>query len=483
MGVTVLWAPPWFHSRVEQVRASKLIREGVPPSVYEYAQRSEEPIDLWIPDPPLPPVDQGDVVLHRENSTVKTIATVMARLEDEQLLEDLSENSASGEVGYLLRDLQEVEFDVDTDMIRAPVPLLPPDVVYLRSDSEDFGAEGGFARVLSQLSSRLERRRLYKLLEASESYDANLIRSLLTTAESVIEWIFDGISGGRVLRILGFLTLLLLFGIGVIAEIWCWLTTVGELFGFTSGTCVHLFSLAFIEPATELSFALTGFLFVGVTLVAVLMGQAGDQPAQTAELIISTDEETVEMRGDYSFPEGEIELYEGGEQLDDDWVTWTIIVRSADSLQANRTQKMTIEPPDGSYVIWNSLTGPAPTEGRAWHLSGDIHERNVDEFPDWLLGSEKGISWWIVADLEPRLAAFRAKLRRATGYAVSASVLGVIIQSYPWRVTVSENPWLGRLPMSQHFFYGVLAIVFTFVFIGMAWTSIGLLELIRRSRT
>lgn len=478
------WAPPWFHLCVEQVRASKLMREDVPASVYDHAQRSEEPIYLWIPRSLSLTIDEGDIVLHRDDSTVKTIATVMARLEDGQLLEDLSENSASGEVGYLLRDLKEVEFDVDADVIRGPAPL-HPNIVYGRSDSGEFGVEGGFARVLSQLSGRLERRRLYKLLGASESYSVGLIGSLLTIAESVIESIFDGISGGRVLRISGFLTLLLLFGIGVIAEVWCWLTIGGELLGFTSGTCIHLFSLAFIGPATELSFALTGFLFVGVTLVAVIVGQVEDQPAQTAELIISTDEETVETRADYSFPEGKIELYEGGEQLDDDWVNWTIAVRSADSLQANRTQtqKKPIEPPDGSYVIWNSLTGPAPTEGRAWHLSGDIHGQNVDEFPDWLLGAEKGISWWIVADLEPRLAAFRAKLRRATGYAVSASVLGVIIQSYPWYVTVSENPWLGRLPMHQHFFYGVLAIIFTFVFIGMTWTSIGLLELIRRSRT
>lgn len=480
MGVAVWWAPPWFHSRVEQVRASKLMRENVPESVYKHARRSEDPIYLWIPWAPLTAVEDGDVVLHRDDSKVKTIATVVARLEDEQLLEDLSGDSARGEVGYLLIDLQEIDFDLNANANWTPNPRK---IIYLRNDSGEFGIDGGFARMLSQISGRLERRRLYKMLGASESSSNDLIGTLLATAETVMELIFSGKSWGRALRISGFFTLLILFAVGVIAEVRCWLTIGGELIGFTGIRCGHLFNLNFIGVATELSFALTGFLFVGVAVVAVLASQATDQPAQTAELIISTQEETAETQAEYNLSEGKIELYESGGKIDDDWVDWTIAVRSADSLRAFRTQKKPVEPPDGSYIIWNSLTGPAPTEGRAWNLRGDFYNRAVDDFPDWLMGSGEEINWWIVADLEPRLAAFRAKVRWATGYAVSASVLGVIILSYPWQSNVVQNPWLGSLPMHQHFFYGLLTIIFTFVFIGMAWTSIGLLELIGRART
>lgn len=480
MGVAVWWAPPWFQASIRQIRASKLMREGVPANVYKHAQRSGDHIHLWIPRPPSPIFDEGDIVLSRNDNTVRTIATIMAKLEDEELLEELTGDSIDGEVGYILRELKNIDLDLDSNEIPAPDP---PSLVYGRSDSREFGGRGGAGVVLSRLGGRLERRRLYNLLGASDSSSARRGESLLTTGETAIDLIFKQISGGRILRISGFLALLLLFGIGVMAEIWCWLTIGGNLLGFTNVTCVHPFNLTFIGSATELSLALTGFLFVGVAVVVVFASREEDQPTETGELTISTQEQQTDTEDNYSLPEGTLKLYESGKKLDENRINWIIDVRSHDLLEAHRSQKKPIEPSDGSYVIWNSLTGPAPAEGRAWHLSGDIHGRNVDEFPNWLLSTGRRINWWIVPDLEPQLAAFKAKVRRATGYAVSSSVLGVIIMSYPWEVNPEQNPWLHALPMHEHFLYGLLAIVFTFVFLGMAWTSIGLLEFIKKSRT
>ncbi|WP_230455353.1 hypothetical protein, partial [Halorubrum sp. BV1] len=307
---------------------------------------------------------------------------------------------------------------------------------------------------------------------------------LLDFGEGVINGIFSRLGSARTFRVVGFLALLALFTFAGLVELWCWLTLGGEFLGIANNSCMHLFSRSYIQHATELSFSLTGFLFVGVSVVAVITRQSSDEPTQTAELTIVTGEEIPEVEGTYSLYRDEIERYVGGSRIDSTLIGWSVVSNSPESLIAYREQKLPVEPPDGTYEIWNSITGPTPTEGDAWRLHETTDQQRDDEpLPDWLQGPNGEIDWWIVPDTEPQLEAFKLKLKRAVGYAVSASILGVIIQSYPWNLSTDPDPWLETLPMHQHLLYGILATIFTFVFIGMAWTSIGLLELIQKSRS
>lgn len=261
------------------------------------------------------------------------------------------------------------------------------------------------------------------------------------------------------------------------------------------GSCRHFITLQFIDRATTFSFSLTAFLLVGVVVVSSFL---------------VTEEQQLELGID----EFELQLGEGGGgDSDRGYVTITEFedFESGDKRKSESglttwfsnsfTQKLSHNNYPKSYEILRlSEEKEGLGLGGKRYAVRDIETEEADpdleEKYDYRIKGrghfdrdypgnryyidpedERPRIHWLLREEEPELRVLERQLRRAVSYSISASVLGVLIQGYPWLAATAPDPWLLDLSFPETVVYIPASYLFTLIFLGMIGTSVGLLEL------
>lgn len=331
------------------------------------------------------------------------------------------------------------------------------------------------------------------------SRDANSDASVWETTETMIDRFFGSFWG--LYKVKRLAMPLVLAGV-VAAFLFESVTCVSAVFPGTTGVlgrCIHVWTPEFIEMATSLSFSLTAFLLVGVTvLVAVERQQRlaeGDDngPELTAILHVRSGNGEEFTDNDPYFYVSDIVEYEDGSRIAGEvgprWYIERVDGRRITVVEvSDRSDAMLLG--TGVYRIRK----PDPREedgfeGNGWRAYGR-YQGSAQYLPEvnWLLNPDQRVDWVVREEDQndvdeddlsnaERRAQFRAKLGRAISYSISAAILGIGMQGYPWSTAANATPWLSDLPPVEHLIYWTSSYVFLVIFLGMVWTSIGLIEL------
>lgn len=495
VGITVMLVPLNAAFRLPiELAFDQVARDDVPTEVYrQYVETGKRPRAWSVPgefDFFPRKLNPGDVVLFYDNDTIVQMATVQARSEG-GLARRLWPYHDDASTLLFLSDVERIHVDVNRLQRQlSPLSFDSDRFAPLWFQSDAWGSRDEFYTAIDDLVGIVERRRLYGLVNSPSR--PSLSRGMepgTNLLESLLERFFGGFWGLGRLKIVGMFALVVAFLIGSLNELWC---ILGSLVLNETGVCSHVFNLAFVDNATTLSFSLTAFLLVGVTVVVAVQRQqtSPDLNVDVAELWLRTGLEGVNLNEWISVVEGSVERYTDGRQDGPEYVDWELQPRTNRLIFGRREppEPDTIQPPDGNYEIVNarSMVDPdAPPANLAWRLQGEIRRpyERIEEI-DWLVAGENRIDWWLVEDEdeEGTSQAFRARLGSALSYSVSASVLGILIQWYPWISGDTTAPWLSTLSLPVHVFYSVFSTFFALIFLGMIWTSIDLVELMARMR-
>lgn len=259
------------------------------------------------------------------------------------------------------------------------------------------------------------------------------------------------------------------------------------------GACRHFITLQFIEQATTFLFSLTAFLLVGVVVVSsfiVTETQRLNLDPQEFELVLregggnDNNGSQIAITHFEDFVSGEKTSTESG------LATWLIASPNHRILSElrNRIERIQISEEPGGLRLGDNRYAVRDIDGEdtdtdiegkydyrvKGHVNGEENFPDVLSYPDD--ENEQARIHWLLREEEAELRAIERQLRRAVTYSVSASVLGVLIQGFPWIVDVASDPWMLGLSFPETVVYIPASYLFTFAFLGMITTSVGLLE-------
>ncbi|WP_132060293.1 hypothetical protein [Halorussus amylolyticus] len=454
-------------------------------AVYDYAGTPANFPSVWAPPGAFTGrhLEAGDILLFHNGDTITTITTVLCRQEDEAIRRRLwNDTDSSSDVLYYLAAVESVEIDIQNPLISDRYPWL---ALGRAMRSSNIGRQNDLVKQAYRMVNVAERRRIYRLFGASNLPSPIAMLQYRTSAEGILNWMFEKRVSLASLKSFGLLLLVVGFVIGVFFEAVCVISSVADLVGFSSSTCIHVFGLRLIDPATTFSFSLTAFLLVATTVVVAVVGSTA-APNRIGSLRIKTVDGFPELPNSAQISEGRLTKYTDIGKLDPHHVQWLLHAKSPESIAAYRAEKNELEPTDGKYQIWRVGNEPPASERPVWRFQGDIGWENKDNnLPDWLVSDSnerQSIDWWIVPDQEDAHQELRTALQSSLTYSISASLLGIVLAWYPWDTGSLPNPWLTGLSPWENLSYAVLATLFTFVFLGMVYTSIGIIEILPKLR-
>lgn len=256
------------------------------------------------------------------------------------------------------------------------------------------------------------------------------------------------------------------------------------------GACRHFITLTFIEQATTFSFSLTAFLLVGVVVVSsfiVTETRRLDFNVNEFELRLGDDDS-----GDNNGPQitiTEYENFDSGEKASSDsgLATWYIDRNIIHPINGYEIVQLSEEIDNiglrGSRYAVRDVEGGETDldleENYDYRIKGRVNysENILDNHYYRDTENEQRRIHWLLREEELGLEPIERQLRRAVAYSISASVLGVLIQGYPWVAEAASDPWLLDLSFPETAVYILASYLFTFIFIGMISTSVGLLDM------
>lgn len=285
--------------------------------------------------------------------------------------------------------------------------------------------------------------------------------------------------------------------------------------------CIHFVNLTIVNAATTLSFSLTAFLLVGGTVIGAIAGiqtidsrdsesESDGEPRQGFDLHIIEQGTSDESDSDQpviritDFAEGNIVGESGRWQwnsqggyigpnlvITEPFIGGIRVVQTTDHPEAFQFNP-------GQYRIypWETVTEaatkpPGTVIGRAYGtINGSLNQishlrTRIDD--------DKKIDWLVTRRDRPPRPADRTtdveriliRVKRALEYAISASLIGIILQGFPIASSAMIANTLG-IPIDQaiwvtwfeHVAYFVGSYVFAVIFLGMIKTSLGFFELL-----
>lgn len=258
------------------------------------------------------------------------------------------------------------------------------------------------------------------------------------------------------------------------------------------GSCRHFITLQFIDRATTFSFSLTAFLLVGVVVISSFL------VSEEQQLEIGIDEFELQLgegggsdndRSNITITDYE-DLESGNERLSEAGLT-TWFFNSIERKRYNGYPRVyeIVQLSEGKdlglggsrYAVLDvdgDETNPDLEEkydyrikGRS-HVSEDIFNNHSYIDPE----DEQSRIHWLLREEESELRTLERQLQRTVTYSISASLLGVLIQGYPWVPAMIPDPWLLTLSFPETVVYIPASYLFTLIFLGMIETSVGLLE-------
>lgn len=473
------------HEAPRRLNHAETQLDGVPTAVYDYAATTGDLPSVWAPSGSFNGrhLEAGDILFFHNGDTVTTIATVLCRQEDNDIRRRLwNDTNSSRNVLYYLGAIEPVAIDIQNPLVSDQYPWLE---LGRATRSSNIGRQNDLVKQAYRMIDAAERRRIYRLFGASNLPSPRTLLQYRTSAEDILSWVFEGRVSLVSLKPVGLLLLMAGFVTGVLFETVCIISSIADLLGLGSSTCIHVFSHRLIDPATTFSFSLTAFLLVATTVVVAVVNNTAT-PNRTSDFRIRTVDEFPELPNSALVTEGRLTKYTDVGRLDTQYVRWLLHAESAELIAAYRTEKDELEPTDGKYQIWRLKNDPPPSERPVWRLQGDIRwkdrENNLSE---WLVSDGddgQSIDWWIVPDKVDTYQELQTSVRSSLTYSISASLLGIVLAWYPWDTGFLPNPWLIGLSPWENIIYAVLATLFTFVFLGMVYTSIGIIEILPKLR-
>lgn len=252
-----------------------------------------------------------------------------------------------------------------------------------------------------------------------------------------------------------------------------------------ANSCWHPITVDFLDQATKFSFSLTAFLLVSTTVVVALERIRGRVLIPVGQLEVTE----IGSEEDRRPSELSIREYRNGSMVNNGTVEWWLKSRDGNVF---RVTEYRASPPDiglatGQYAIQplsgtqDTEAGPA-TDKHGWVVSGSLQgasRRLQKDYPNEFIAPDEEIEWWVTeeAESEEILAKMRKRIRRTATYSISASLLGVFMTGYPWAGPNSSS-WLESLSTPENIAYVLFSHAFLYVFLGMVWTSLGVLDLL-----
>jgi hypothetical protein len=292
-------------------------------------------------------------------------------------------------------------------------------------------------------------------------------------------------------------------------------------FGVTTGvvpdTCVRVLGDRFVAEATRFSFSLTAFLLVSVAVVLTTdqrliedeedndetepedeeneedeESDGGDLPPGDRFIVRSSGvgSQPVESDKKYKFQDTRRVRYNGGEEntiRSGNGPYWVEVAELDDRIFVDEYgPEGLIRPGIGEYRVWDldelSEAQRASVQGVTW-----IAEWTNYDGPKFiaLVGAPSGrLEEQIFDESSPdaSLVTFTRRLRIAVTYAISASLLGVVVlglRPLLPAVDLAALASLGTLlQQTAQFAITAATHLFALVFLGMVWTSLELIELL-----
>lgn len=441
--------------------------EGVPLEIYDHCVRGGTPAVWAPPEMSVAAIPLDSMLLFHDGESVVAVGTVNSTAAVPRLRDELWPDS---ERLCFLSHFARVNTDLD-DIIAESRDLNDPVEVV---DLKGLNSQSLITNKLLQLSSEVERRRIYRRVGGKIPIHTRLMNSMKILARAP-DTVFDWVWRLKYLKRVGKIALFYGAFAVIVSEMLC-IVSIGS--GF-SGRCNHLANLSLVENMTTFSFSLVAFLLVSTAVVVGISRQRlNSSPNPAAEIDIQTVNEVTEREMN---PNDQLELtrYKANTTTGTVSVDWIISSDSPTSIQAIRWQPDSIEPSNGIYEIWDARSGQSPSRFPAWRLRGSIYgPDNSDITPITHLIHDREIDWWISSNTTTdSFKEFRTTLSKAVKYSISSSVLGVAIQSYPWLTSFANYPWLTILTPIEHLFYSAGVILFVFISLGMIWTSVDLVNI------
>jgi hypothetical protein len=292
-------------------------------------------------------------------------------------------------------------------------------------------------------------------------------------------------------------------------------------FGVTTGvvpdTCVRVLGDRFVAEATRFSFSLTAFLLVSVAVVLTTdqrLIEDGEDDDETGTDDEESDEDEESDGGDLPPGDRFIVRWSGGESASEEGdtryefqETRRVSYRDGSEQRGNTGNgpywvqvdefgghpvvdesgpKGIIRTGPGAYRVWDldelSESQRASVQGRTW-----IAEWTNYDGPKFIasVGTVSG-EWenelFDESSPDASLVTFTRRLRIAVAYAISASLLGVVVlglRPLLPAVDLAALASLGAfLRQTAPFAITAATHLFALVFLGMVWTSLELIELI-----
>jgi hypothetical protein len=326
------------------------------------------------------------------------------------------------------------------------------------------------------------RRPLRRLRDQTESFETRIDR--------FFQWLWP------LHRLRDFGVPLLISGIilAFTAELVICATAVFDLTYPYFGGCRHILTIQLIEGATSLAFSLTAFLLVGTVVLAADQiresevdssdGGRGDgwQLRIKPDNNVSRDRPRIQVIDLIEFKN--YKRIDSG--VGPDWYIMDSDLENRTLIVAQDTIQSDLSIPEGTYRV--DITDTGSSESHSWlaYLESDV------DFSEYNLGvlerafTESTLGWAIRpesetdddGDLDGTVQEYRRQVQRALSYGVSASILGILIQAYPFGAPESIGVWLSNLESFEHIGYFISSYIFILMFSGMIWTSIGLVELL-----
>lgn len=499
-------------------------RDDVPTHIYQ--QLIEQGTSPWIWNPPeklaaassiLKP---NDILLFQYSGSYEYIASVAAITEDADLVEDICRHSDGSSLAIFLTNVE--TFHVSQDRLHEALAFdevirIGQDASLVRVADGAWERHGSAFRWVTQLIGFFERRNVYDLVDSLTegqptkspwisqrrpifmSNDTNPEASVSEIIESMTDRFFESFWGLYKVKRLAIPFVLAGIGTAFLFEsVMCASTVLPGMTGVL-GQCLHVWTPEFIESATTLSFSLTAFLLVGVTVLVGVESQQGSNElndngqGRTAILDVRPGTREEFTDNDPHFDVSDIVEYQDGrriggavgprwyiEDVDERRVTVVEVSERSDAILLG----------SGVYRIRKPDEGEP--DGNIWRVYGSYQGSPQYKIElNWLLEDNRRVDWIVgevdqndadegdVSRSDPR-EQFRAKLGKALSYSISASILGIVIQGYPWSTTANMTPWLSDLSPVEHIGYWASSYVFIVIFLGMVWTSVGLIELMLR---
>lgn len=472
--------------------------EAVPEDVYQRHASGSDAVHGWaLPDALESFVvspEPGDVVLFHRDDVCRMVATIAAIVDAPDLADRFAGDDAEALV--FLSNVESIDRPLEDVLERlSPSPSPPaanPPGLLVHIDTER-SVDWGLYSYLGPLLDGLERKRLYDLVLARGATD--LLAFLVPGPDSPpvqfaravdeeLGAVFRRPGGPRALKLVG---APLLIGAALLAGgaevLWCALAALDLRAPLLPRGCPHVVTPGLVGPATAFAVALTAVLLVGAAVVVAGVARPADRADEDLRLVVRSGATEGDRAGDARLDDLDVRKVGDFRVVEDGVVRWVAAAFADDRLVVRETDAdpAGIGPAEGRYrlrVVREGIPPETALGERGWRVTGRAEvEAPAGTRSERLFGDDGRVDWWI-APVEAAVDGLRARLAAALAYALSASILGVLILWYPWQPAPAGAAWLADLTAAEHAAYTLLSYLFVGTLVGTYYTALDLAELL-----